>query len=131
MWPTDAGRWNSFDDPQRQDVMPTGNTDWLKTLFGNSFTHEHSLSVNGGTDKIQYYLSANYLDQGGLLKFGDDNKQRYSFTAKINADLTKWLKISYSMRFNRTDYEAPSFAGGDIKVMYSISMYVATGLSFR
>ena len=115
MWPTDAGRWNSFDDPQRQDVMPTGNTDWLKTLFGNSFTHEHSLSVNGGTDKIQYYLSANYLDQGGLLKFGDDNKQRYSFTAKINADLTKWLKISYSMRFNRTDYEAPSFAGGDIK----------------
>lgn len=35
------------------------------------------------------------------------------------------------MRFNRTDYEAPSFAGGDIKVMYSISMYVATGLSFR
>ena len=104
MWPTDAGRWNSFDDPQRQDVMPTGNTDWLKTLFGNSFTHEHSLSVNGGTDKIQYYLSANYLDQGGLLKFGDDNKQRYSFTAKINADLTKWLKISYSMRFNRTDY---------------------------
>lgn len=82
MWSTDAGRWNSFDDPQRQDVMPTGNTDWLKTLFGNSFTHEHSLSVNGGTDKIQYYLSANYLDQGGLLKFGDDNKQRYSFTAK-------------------------------------------------
>ena len=53
MWPTDAGRWNSFDDPQRQDVMPTGNTDWLKTLFGNSFTHEHSLSVNGGTDNSQ------------------------------------------------------------------------------
>mgnify|MGYP000626956155 CR=1 FL=1 len=68
-------------------------------------------------ERIKYniYLSANYLDQGGLLKFGDDNKQRYSFTAKINADLTKWLKISYSMRFNRTDYEAPSFAGGDIK----------------
>lgn len=21
MWPTDAGRWNSFDDPQRKDVM--------------------------------------------------------------------------------------------------------------
>ena len=33
MWPTDAGRWNSFDDPQRQDVMPTGNTDWLKTYL--------------------------------------------------------------------------------------------------
>lgn len=54
MWPTDAGRWNSFDDPQRQDVMPTGNTDWLKTLFGNSFTHEHSLSVM--VERIKYNI---------------------------------------------------------------------------
>ncbi len=115
MWATDGGRWNSFDDPQRLDVMPAGNTDWLKTLFGDSFTQEHSLSANGGTEKIQYYLSANYLNQGGLLKFGDDNKQRYSFTGKVNAELSSWLKLSYTMRFNRIDYEAPSFAGGDIK----------------
>lgn len=114
MWPNSGNRWNAFDDPDRKDVMPTANTDWLKTLFGNSFTQEHSLSVNGGSEQIQYYLSANYLDQGGLLNYGDDNKQRYSFTAKINAELTKWFKIGYSMRFNRTDYDAPSFAG-DVK----------------
>lgn len=116
MWANAGGRWNAFDDPDRIDVMPTANTDWLKTMFGNSFTQEHSLSVNGGSEQMQYYLSANYLDQGGLLNYGDDNKQRYAFTAKINADLAKWLKVGYSMRFNRSDYEAPSYSGaGEVK----------------
>ena len=116
MWANAGGRWNAFDDPDRIDVMPTANTDWLKTMFGNSFTQEHSVSVNGGSEQIQYYLSANYLDQGGLLNYGNDNKQRYAFTAKINANLTKWLNVSYNMRFNRSDYDAPSFSGsGEVK----------------
>ena len=33
MWATDAGRWNAFDDPNRQDVMPTANTDWLMSCL--------------------------------------------------------------------------------------------------
>ncbi|MEG1562431.1 MAG: TonB-dependent receptor [Bacteroides sp.] len=114
MWEM-SGRWNAFDDPARQDLMPAANTNWLKTLFGNSFTQEHSLSVSGGSEKMQYYLSTNYLDQGGLLNYGDDNKQRYSLTAKVTADLASWMKVSYNIRFNRTDYEAPSYAGGDVK----------------
>ena len=48
--------------------------------------------------------------KGGLLKYGDDGRQRYSFTGKINADLAKWLKVGYSVRFNRIDYSSPSFA---------------------
>ena len=129
MWATDAGRWNAFDDPNRQDVMPTANTDWLHELFGDSFTQEHSISVNGGTDVMQYYMSANYLDEGGLLKYGDDGRQRYSFTGKINADLAKWLKVGYSVRFNRIDYSSPSFASaGENKEMYFILMYAVIGL---
>lgn len=110
MWAENSGRWNAFDDPERKDMMPAANTDWLHELFGNSFTHEHALSVNGGTEVMQYYLSANYLNEGGLLKYGDDGRQRYSFTGKINAELAKWLKVGYSIRFNRSDYDAPSFA---------------------
>lgn len=110
MWPTSAGRWNSFDDPSRQDVMPAGNSDWLPELFGNSFTQEHSISVTGGNEKTQYYLSGNFVDQGGLLKYGNDGKKRYSVTAKINSKLTDWLSMSYNVRFNRQDYTSPSFA---------------------
>lgn len=112
MWDR-GGRWNSFDDPEREDIMPAGNTDWLRTHFGSSFTHEHSLSVNGGNEKNQYFLSANYLDQGGLLNYGNDNSQRYSLNARINAEIAPWLNVGYTSRFSRVDYDAPSFTGGD------------------
>lgn len=112
MWERN-GRWNSFDDPERQDIMPAGNTDWLKTHFGNSFTQEHSLSINGGGANTQYYFSGNYLNQGGLLNYGDDSKQRYTVNARINSELADWLKMGYTARFSRTDYEAPSHTGGD------------------
>lgn len=112
MWEL-GGRWNSFDDPQRADIMPVANTDWLRTHFGSSFTHEHSISVNGGNEKNQYLLSGNYLDQGGLLRYGDDKSRRYAISARINSEITDWLNIGYTARFSRTDYEAPSFTGGD------------------
>ncbi|MGN1233546.1 MAG: SusC/RagA family TonB-linked outer membrane protein [Candidatus Cryptobacteroides sp.] len=105
MFKNTNNRWEVWDS---NDILPIGNTDWLKEQFGNSFSHEHTLSVNGGSEKIRYYFSANYLNQDGILRHGDDNKQRYTATGRIDADITKWLNLTYSTRFTRTDYEAPS-----------------------
>jgi len=106
MWPNSSNRWEVWDD---LELLPVANTDWMKTHFGNHFTQEHSLSVKGGSDKSQYYLSGNYLDQGGLLNYGDDNKKRYSFNAKIDADITDKVMVRYNIRFVRSDYDAPSY----------------------
>ena len=105
MFANSNNRWEVWD---ANDLLPIANTDWLKEHFGNSFSQEHTLSINGGSDKMQYYFSANFFDQDGILRHGDDNKQRYGITAKINANLTKWLKMTYSARFTRTDYQAPT-----------------------
>ena len=105
MFKNSNNRWEVWDS---NDILPIANTDWLKEQFGNSFSHEHTLSVNGGSEKIRYYFSANYLNQDGILRHGDDNKQRYTATGRIDADITKWLNLTYSTRFVRTDYEAPS-----------------------
>ncbi|MGN1045684.1 MAG: SusC/RagA family TonB-linked outer membrane protein, partial [Candidatus Cryptobacteroides sp.] len=105
MFANSNNRWEVWD---ANDILPIGNTDWLKEHFGNSFSHEHTLSVNGGSEKIRYYFSANYLGQDGILRHGDDNRQRYSVTGRIDADITKWLNLTYSTRFTRIDYQAPS-----------------------
>lgn len=106
MWANSGGRWEIWDDP---NLLPAGNTNWLKTHFGNSFSQEHSVSVNGGTEQAQYYLSANVLDQGGLLNYGNDNKQRYSLNAKINFQINKNISAGYNVRVVRSDYDAPSY----------------------
>lgn len=110
--PTDGSVWGKpAGDPFTQAYA---NTDWYKEIYGGgSFSQEHNLSINGGSDKVQYYASLGYLDQNGLLGHGDDGLKRYNVTAKINAGLTSWLDFSYSMRFARTDNWRPTrFNGG-------------------
>ncbi|KAA5438173.1 SusC/RagA family TonB-linked outer membrane protein, partial [Bacteroides cellulosilyticus] len=85
------------------------NTDiWDAMYKDHVFSQEHNISVTGGSEKMSYYASFNYLDQGGLLNFGKENLQRFNTTAKINGTLTKWLKFNYSTRFTRNDICRPT-----------------------
>lgn len=108
-------RWEVWD---ANDILPIANTNWLKEHFGNSFSQEHTFSVNGGSEKLKYYFSANYLNLDGALRHGDDKKQRYAITGKIDTKLASWLDMTYSIRFNRTDYSQPSFYAGDGGLFY-------------
>ena len=85
------------------------NVDIYSEMFKSSvFSQEHNVSVNGGSEKVTYYASFNYLDQGGLLEYGEDGLSRYNVAAKINANITKWLKFNYSTRFTRNDVWRPT-----------------------
>lgn len=91
------------------------NTDWYDVIYKDwSFSEEHNVSVNGGSDRISYYASLNYLHQGGLMKLGKEGLDRYNATAKINATLASWAKLNYTMRFTREDYERPAALGNSL-----------------
>ena len=84
------------------------NVDLFRAIFkAASWSQEHNLSVTGGSDKVNFYLSGNFLDQNGLLKIGEDKFRRYAGTAKLNAKLSKWADLSFSLRYTRTDYTRP------------------------
>ncbi len=86
-----------------------GNTDWFKEQWkSNSFSNDHSLSMSGGSENIQYYASGAFLDQGGILRHGGDNLKRYNLSGRINATLTKHVKFNYSTRYSREDYQRPT-----------------------
>lgn len=85
------------------------NVDWYDALYRDwAFSQEHNFSINGGNEKVSYYLSFNYLDQNGLMVFNQDTYDRYTGTGKVNVTLTDWAKVSYSSRFTREDYGRPS-----------------------
>ncbi len=88
------------------------NTDWYSEIYkDNNFSQEHNLSVSGGSSKFNYYASLGYLDQNGLLRHGSDELKRYNATAKFNAELNKWVKFNYSLRFVRQDLDRPTTFG--------------------
>ena len=101
------GQWGKPDyDPF---TTAWANTDWYSEVYKSStFSHEHNVSLNGGSDIVSYYASFNYLNQDGLLKAGDDGLHRYNITAKFNANLTDWMKFNYSIRFMRNDVWRPT-----------------------
>ena len=113
--PTVPGTWSIWGTNGTDQDLPTGNTDWLWEIFGKtSFSQEHNISVTGGSGKINTYFSANILDQGGLLKFGDDKRNRYNLTGRINFQITNWLLFGYSARWSRVNYNAPSLVDDQI-----------------
>jgi len=85
------------------------NNDWFKIMYrDHSFSQEHNLSLNGGTDKTTYYISTNYLDQNGIMTYNQDTYARYGVSAKINNKISDQLSINYSTRFLRENFQRPS-----------------------
>lgn len=90
------------------------NVNWLDELYKKTaFAQEHNVTISGGSDKITYYFSGNYLDQNGFLKYGNDQYDRYSMTGKINAKPYSWLNVQYTSRWIRTEYDRPTILSGD------------------
>lgn len=69
-------------------------TDWQKEIFKTAAMQSHNVAARGGSDKLSYFLSAGYLNQGGIV--GGNDKSLYSrgtFTANLSFDLTSKLKF--------------------------------------
>lgn len=104
-------------------TVPSGNkyayysgshadTDWFKEQYKSAaFSHDHNLSVSGGSDKVTYYASTNYLDQAGLSRHAGDHFNRYSLTGKINAAISDRVSFNLTNRFIREDYTKATHQG--------------------
>lgn len=83
-----------------------GNFDWYNYFYQKTRPqHEHNLSITGGNEKINYYISGRYLQQEGVFKIQPDKYDNYSFRTKVGAELTPWLKYSNNVNYNVNDYK--------------------------
>src|SRR5690625_2750564 len=85
------------------------NVDWFKEHFTSSWSKEHNVQLNGGSEKLRYYFSSSYLDQDGILKHGDDNYKRFNTTAKINTKINDFIDFNVSTRFVRFKLDNPLY----------------------
>ena len=78
-------------------------TDWLYDMVSRTgIIQDHNVTINGGADKVKYFISGDYLTQKGVLK--GFNYKRYSLRLNIDADVTDYLKIgtnTYIVSHNR------------------------------
>ena len=77
------------------DLSKVGvGTNWQDQVFKDASTQNHGITVRGGSDKMTYFLSGNYMSQGGVVG-GDDKSffNRGNFTSNLNFDLSSKLKF--------------------------------------
>ena len=89
---TNEGLINAGEAPIYADPFSYGvGTDWQKEVFNfNAPQQQHELSISGASDRFNYYISAGYVNQEGIVggNFGRSNYQRLSL--RSNTTFTVW-----------------------------------------
>lgn len=78
--------------------LETINTDWFDLLTRNSLSHQHTISISGGSEEARYYASIGYNRDNDVI--WDDNNERYTAALNLDANLTPWLTASLSINGN-------------------------------
>ena len=84
------------------------NIDYYDVFYKDmTIGQEHNLSINGGNEKMNYFMSANYLTEDGTLNWNLDGLKRLNLFGKMEVKPYKFLTLGYSTRYIREDYHQP------------------------
>lgn len=117
---------NAFTDDQMNAYKNgTAGIDWQDEIFRTGTTQNYKLAISNGNKDAQYYISANFMGQDGIVDYSSN--KRYQVRANITSDLTKWLHVtadvnaSHSIR-KGSSYEASKSNPLWIALNYSPTM---------
>ena len=97
---------------------------WYGELFNKgNMRQEYNVSVAGSSDKINYYMSAGYLDDSGIVSGSGFN--RYTALAKVDYQAKKWLKVGSNIGFSNYDIQSP---GGQTSWGSSGNLFYVTNM---
>ena len=69
------------------------STNWSDELFKKNVPQQqYNVSMNGGSDRIQYFFNLGYLKQEGSYRSGSLNYNRWNFRSNVDAQITKDFK---------------------------------------
>jgi len=93
----DISKYAAGDDP-----INYPSTDWADLTFADySPEYRATLSISGGTEKVKYFVSGDYVDQTGMYESGDLGFNQYQ--VRSNLDIKVWdsfsLGVDLSGRF--------------------------------
>ena len=84
------------------------STNWDQLFYKDfNLSTEHNLSVSGGSDKADYYISGRFYDMDGIYKVGNESFKKYDLRAKGSLKIRPWLKISNNMSVSVIDQHEP------------------------
>jgi len=93
---TAAGEDAPFDNPASLGE----GTNWKDVLMDNGSIQDHQLSISGGTEKHNYFVSANFFNNDGIML--ETFHRRMSFRVNTDNKLSDRWSMGNSLAFSRT-----------------------------
>lgn len=94
-------------------------TNWQDAVFRTALQHQHQLSISGGTEKVQYYVSGSYMDQEGTII--GSNFDRFSLRSNLDAQVKKWFKLGVNLSYTNTNDDLKLADSNQGLIYYSLS----------
>ncbi|MDM1294134.1 TonB-dependent receptor [Sphingobacterium sp. N143] len=91
--------WTSTGDPFRLAAQQTYDTDWYDELLKTGSVFNNSVNISGGSEKIDYFVSANNFTENGIL-----DGSKYVRNTIRNNNVYKFLnnRLKFSQNLNLT-----------------------------
>ena len=94
-WEWESGTW--------------ANTNWYDVYLKNlSYSQEHNISLDGGSEKITYFVSGRYYQQNGLYNFMKDNYATLTLNGNFNFKINDVVSFSWATRLVNETTDKPS-----------------------
>lgn len=90
-----------FDTQAKIDESIANSENYQDEVYRSAVAQNYQISFRGGAEKMNYFVSGNYLDQEGIAI--NTNFKRYSLRSNINADLTDRLQLTTSLNLVREE----------------------------
>lgn len=104
--------------------------DWQGLVTRTGITHEHTLGISGGTDKLKGYMSFGILDNTGTIR--GQSYRRYSSKISLDAKPQKWFNVGMNVNgsFGLQQYGSTASSQGSLLKGLPSNLYYAATSQF-
>ena len=115
-------------DPNTGHMFFYGDWDVTGIMFRNwAPSQNHNISIQGSTDRTNFYASFGYNDKEGIMTFNPDKRRKYSAVANLTVNVTDWLQAGLKFTYGNKRYQKANTGRMTYQYMWRWGSYFPYG----
>ena len=115
----------------QDDPISYPNTDWLNTIIKPaSLQHKYGVSINGGSEKLAYFVQFNGQYQDGIYHKSATNYDQYNIRSNLDIQVTERLKLGFDINARQQHKNYSAFPSDSYGIFYIAMRMRPTGAAY-
>lgn len=113
------------------DLIKYPNTNWFKEIIKPVSTqHKYGVSINGGGNRVAYFVQFNGQYQDGIYVKSATNYNQFNLRSNIDVQVTKHLKLGFDLNARRQNKNYSAFPSDSYGIFYITTRMKPTGAAY-